>query len=1115
MNLSKVRIPCAALAAVVSCFVASSALATIVASNDFESTRDGFTPSDGATLDDIAFLDSYASGAQPTATPQTSDSYPFTSGFGSKYLTVDTGDDTLWRTFTERTAGTYFDAYMQFMASTENFTYDDGAKLVVYLDAATSKLHVISGTSASDHTIITNALSTTLTPGTWARLTVNATPVADSDVFKFQILLNGNILSTENSVRTFYSMYKEGSTSANIAKLGFKGTGAIDNLAIRSTDPHATAAATVNGERYATLEQALEEANGETITLAADHAEAIAYSAAAGTTYNIAKGSYTFGGFTSAVLAITESTVNGVTTYTLSTPVASVNGALYASLSAAMPNSTSEYPATLLANCSEAITIPQGTTLYLAEGNHTFSGTFSGAGTVNLRAKPKTYSADTNTSLFSNTWTGTCQLNWNPKGGAFAMNEFGNENSIVEIVTDFTAYPATQWSNGTAPAINPTIKLSKRWYIKDGWGGTDTATTIRVLTGSSDLLVDGSSNYSTPEIYYNINVVSNFTGYLVTGGNNGSSYANKDGRGRFRIGNILTDGTYGDRIVKTDVFNGSKFKYRDLEYTTVNGESLKLLVDNETSGNRGIYIASASTTVDGETTHYKTVAEATAAAISAADNATSAPSVTIYNDESLSEGWTASGSGVYVLAPKARIGQTPYYSLSKAIESAGSAAPVTIDLIANNNESVTIPANVTVAVADDIVFSGTLSGSGAIKYTTAPASFDPEYRFNKGADGWRGTFVVDYTVSGAFSAHAYGISGSTVEIAAGHTAIGHLTGNLSAALRISGTLVLNNGYSADKKVMNSVTGSGTLVFASNNATINYAIDNLVDWNGVITNASKYALVTNIVSGSGKVVFSQKPNPTPTVGENWRGTVVIDWAETSALDPNNYGNANSTVALSKDFASGGYFGTSHKEPLTISPTIRLDADVAIKNGYSESSDTALVTFTRMTGEHKLTTSVGTGTDGGGMKTRRYAITTLDNFTGSFKVAAGSELRIGTVNVPYGTVLTGCVIPIDCQPKSVDSGTSVDGTVSGDLALVVADSAAGTLVYATVNNQSGLYLAVAQVGNVKYATLADAAANAGSAKTITKLADTTEAVPAGWKLNKAGTAYIKRGPIICFF
>ena len=134
MNIGKTSIPRAAFAALTSCIIASSVQATMLATNDFEASFADFTISPAA--EDVASLATYESeSSKPTALPATSDTFPY-PGFGAKYLAVDSGDSTLWRTIAARSADTYFDAYVQFEAASGEITYDGNAKFVVYLDAS-------------------------------------------------------------------------------------------------------------------------------------------------------------------------------------------------------------------------------------------------------------------------------------------------------------------------------------------------------------------------------------------------------------------------------------------------------------------------------------------------------------------------------------------------------------------------------------------------------------------------------------------------------------------------------------------------------------------------------------------------------------------------------------------------------------------------------------------------------------------------------------------------------------------------------------------------------------------------------------------------------------------
>ena len=310
----------AASAVMVACFAASSAFAAMLATNDFETSFSDFT-TDGVALNELATNITY-NGDSPSA--PASELYPFGS-FGTHYLAVDSDTNMIWRSFGAQSANTYFDSYVQFTPMYGDFEHPDDAKFVIFLDSATSNLCVISGTSANDSTPVTNRLVTaTIEPNSWGRLTVSA--IAGS-VFSFQIRVNGTLYATSGSVNTFYSL----TAGSTLSEVGFSGTGALDNFAVRTTDPFfsGTAVATVggeNGEKYASLEDALADANGATVTLTADHAGTVAVGKSG--TYVVDKGAYDFGGVVGTEGSyVTSSTSGNVDTYTVKLLVAMWDGA--------------------------------------------------------------------------------------------------------------------------------------------------------------------------------------------------------------------------------------------------------------------------------------------------------------------------------------------------------------------------------------------------------------------------------------------------------------------------------------------------------------------------------------------------------------------------------------------------------------------------------------------------------------------------------------------------------------------------------------------------------------------------------------------------------------------
>ena len=306
------RLTCAAMFAI-ALFAAPSAFATILAQDDFEgdSIPSGYSAAYGNTqveVSGVAEISTYANGSADW--PTNSASYPF-STFGEKFLSVDTDTNTLWRTFTTQSANVYVDAYMQFFTREDDFEIPDDAKIVIYLNADTN-LCAISGGSIGGPAV-TNELDVSIEAGSWHRFTLCA--LTGESGYSFNICLDGVKLSKSGGGNTFYSL-RSGTSSS---RFGVNGSGYIDNVAIRTTDPFlSSGGASIDGRYYATLEDALSEAGSETITLTADHSATIEWPG--GTSpISIEKGSYTFGGFTSApsgFLSISESTAGGVTTYT-------------------------------------------------------------------------------------------------------------------------------------------------------------------------------------------------------------------------------------------------------------------------------------------------------------------------------------------------------------------------------------------------------------------------------------------------------------------------------------------------------------------------------------------------------------------------------------------------------------------------------------------------------------------------------------------------------------------------------------------------------------------------------------------------------------------------------
>ena len=791
---------------------------------------------------------------------------------------------------------------------------------------------------------------------------------------------------------------------------------------------------------------------------------------------------------------------NGAPVAAAADPVAKIGSTIYLSLQAAIDASSANDTITLLANTSEAVTTT-GKSFILAENGNTFSGTFGGSGTVRMNTAPADFAS---ASRFAAGWTGTFQIGWAPSGKT-VLDDYGIAGSTVEFVADVPAankmWLAEASATLTAADIAPNVKISANVVVGDGLSGTTTK--IPRLSGAGTFTI---STQNASDRYFNIATIgSDFTGTLVS---YYGAYA------IFEIGNIeFSSPAFGTPLVKV-----GNFAERNLSSTKVNNTAATLVVGTE-SGQKGIYLARA---VAGGTP-YLTVAEALDAALAAGIR-----SVSVLDGTSASVyGWTYdSTTQTYTYDYRAYIGETGYYSLVAAIEAAGS-AETSIRLVRNSSETVSIPANVAVKVADGIEFSGAVSGAGEIWYTAVPVggcTFD--------ANDWTGTVVLDYAgIKNAADIstliNSLGTANSTVEIGSNGSITGdsYINANLVPGLKVTGYVSINNGSTDNRRSIPKLTGDGVFVFGDKGTMVNYSVGSLENWNGVLTNKSANTQF-NIVSGFGTVVYSVAPTTPPTIGSSWQGVVELDWTDTAnskdtAWVLDNYGVAGSTVQLDKSVK--GYL--KHKTQIAhpaIAPDIALNGvTLHVANGYSNVDDdtwtlyvASMPTLSGTAGsEFKLlwdTTPAGGGKD----KYAYYSVGTLESYAGSLYVGPNMRLKVGAANYAdaaeaskYVAANTRAVpVTLDAKGKLVNSDgdsvatgaaipVTVDGTATGDM-----------LVYATIGGNSGLYKAVAKVGSAYYATYADAAASGANEIDVLEYLSGSSA-PSGYVFNGDDSKLLK--------
>ena len=276
------------LIALVAAVAVSTGFARLTDTQSFEDSFNDFVPS--IEDQDESELVAYDNDGPSFAAP-----YDF-DDFGLKYLSLDTGDATLWRTNAGEAA--YFDMAMQFNPCAAAPEIDDDTKIAVYLNSS-SNLVVLAGDGEGG--TVTNVTVTTLNPGTWGRLTIAS--VEDG----FKVILNTNTV-----VGTFTSR-KSGDTT--IKSVGFKGSGALDDFVARTTDPFfQNPAVTIGGEGYASLADAL--ADDPTATPQLETDVALATPLAYGESISVKLNNHTLSGITTGSLVPVASTSGDVTTYT-------------------------------------------------------------------------------------------------------------------------------------------------------------------------------------------------------------------------------------------------------------------------------------------------------------------------------------------------------------------------------------------------------------------------------------------------------------------------------------------------------------------------------------------------------------------------------------------------------------------------------------------------------------------------------------------------------------------------------------------------------------------------------------------------------------------------------
>ncbi|MBR2117392.1 MAG: hypothetical protein IJ935_01750 [Afipia sp.] len=244
------------------------------------------------------------------------------------------------------------------------------------------------------------------------------------------------------------------------------------------------------------------------------------------------------------------------------------------------------------------------------------------------------------------------------------------------------------------------------------------------------------------------------------------------------------------------------------------------------------------------------------------------------------------------------------------------------------------------------------------------------------------------------------------------------TGLTGTSTLHQGTLRLNNTTTAIPLAFNS---SAALEIVATDAATTVPVNvTSINGNGVTLtgNGKANGTITKTAAPSGDLATFLQSSA-------WEGTFVADWAGASAthFDINSYGNANSTVRVTK--LVGGYVSGSNAN-FTVVPTVEVSGFMTLDNGYSGK----VTTLTKLTGSGVFTN-----------KTYSVDVTTLDNFTGTLATLIGTQyvgMKIGTINLSATPAAGAKIVNITSDSNIGNIGNtkvSVNGVVDDTIALEV--------------------------------------------------------------------------------
>ena len=273
------------------------------------------------------------------------------------------------------------------------------------------------------------------------------------------------------------------------------------------------------------------------------------------------------------------------------------------------------------------------------------------------------------------------------------------------------------------------------------------------------------------------------------------------------------------------------------------------------------------------------------------------------------------------------------------------------------------------------------------------------------------------------------------------------------SIMTQGTLRLNNTTRAFPLELQGNNSHLEIVATSAETIVPVNVTSIANNNVALTGSGKAnGTITKTAAPSGDLATFLQSSA-------WEGTFVADWAGANGtrFDINSYGNANSTVRVTK--LVGGYVSGSNAN-VTVVPTVEVSGFMTLDNGYSGK----VTTLTKLTGSGVFTN-----------KTYSVDVTTLDNFTGTLATLISTQyigMRIGTINLSSTPAAGAKIVNVTSDSNIgniANTKVSVNGVVDDTIALEVKSDGIYVAVPATTVD-----ITIPEVANATVSVTADGVA-----------------------------------------